>query len=152
MNICWKMMFFPYPDSANHSAGEMVLRECNSVWCVFLWTYLGGGLKHVFYVHPHLRKWSNLTNIFSDWSKPPTRYFWSWFGALSFFKSLLFHILHGGAWAFISLLRWRSRSLGGAHTVPQKKRFGLFSGGEVAVSFRHGSIFTPSSCTWSYKF
>ena len=26
--------------------------------------YLGGGFKYIFYVHPYLGKWSNLTNIF----------------------------------------------------------------------------------------
>ena len=26
--------------------------------------FLGGGISHIFYFHPYLRKWSNLTNIF----------------------------------------------------------------------------------------
>ena len=36
--------------------------------------FLGGGFEYMFYFHPYLGKWSNLTNIFSDGLKPPTRY------------------------------------------------------------------------------
>ena len=37
--------------------------------------HLGGGFKYFF--HPYLGKWSNLTNIFSDRLKPPSRSGWS---------------------------------------------------------------------------
>ena len=36
--------------------------------------FLGGGFEYMCYFHPYLGKWSNLTNIFSDGLKPPTRY------------------------------------------------------------------------------
>ena len=36
---------------------------------------LGGGFKYFFYVHPHLGKWANLTNIFFNGVvQPPPRY------------------------------------------------------------------------------
>ena len=35
-------------------------------------------VSSIFYVHPYLGKWSDLTNIFSDGLKPPTRLSWNY--------------------------------------------------------------------------
>ena len=38
--------------------------------------WLGGGNSKIFYVHPYLRRWSKLTDIFQMELKPPTS--WGW--------------------------------------------------------------------------
>ena len=48
------------------SLGEILDGEASNILVTFftLKTILGGGNSNIFYVHPYLGKWSNLTNIF----------------------------------------------------------------------------------------
>ena len=74
---------WPHEPVPTCSLGEMERGKDVGIVYIYIWSYikvvvwnmLGGGLKYcMFYFHPYLGKWSNLTSMFSDVLKPPTRY------------------------------------------------------------------------------
>ena len=59
---CWYVKELQLGPRYLHDKSEV--RLTIMIWCPIFGACLGGGNSNIFYFHPYLGKWSNLTNIF----------------------------------------------------------------------------------------